>query len=44
MEKKRVLIVEDEMIVVQDIQHAVEACGYTVVAVVHSGEINCIGN
>ncbi len=38
MEKRRILIVEDEMIVAQDIRHAVEACGYTVVAVIHSGE------
>jgi len=38
LEKKRILIVEDEMIVAQDIRHAVEACGYTVVAVIHSGE------
>ncbi len=38
MEKKRVLIVEDEMIVAQDIRYAVETCGYAVVAVVHSGE------
>ena len=38
MKKKRILIVEDEMIVAQDIRHSVEACGYTVVNVVHSGE------
>jgi two-component system NtrC family sensor kinase len=38
LEKKRVLIVEDEMIVAQDIRHAVEACGHDVVDVVHSGE------
>jgi len=38
LEKKRVLIVEDEMIVAQDIRRAVEACGYAIVNVVHSGE------